>query len=56
MGVIWKLPLRVFSRAGGDVVFGEPALGRLGAVHVDVERRIVHRLLDAEISKSRNMS
>ena len=52
MGVTCMLPLRVFSTSEATSCCGEAALRRLGAVHRDIERRVIHRLLDAQIDQA----
>ncbi len=44
------------EHAGRHIAFGEAALLRLGAVHIDLEIGIVERLLDARIDDARHVA
>src|SRR5581483_6574198 len=51
-----KAPAERHQLTAGNVSLREPAAGRLGAVYIDVERRIVEILLDARIGDARHLA
>ena len=56
IGVQLCAAANMFSRLLADIALGITALCRLRAVYLNVEHRIVVRLLDTQIDQARNMA